>query len=284
MTEKMKLPEILAHRGDLESGPENTLTALNGAAVKGADGVEIDIRMTKDGRIVVFHDEDLGRMAPEFQDGFCRSRIADLAWEDLEKVALPFAGHLFRPFPEGGYRDERECFLPENQIGEGDPRTEKILTFDDFLAWLMCQKKEFLAEIEYKAGGMMDEVIRLIEKHGAADRCILFSGETGLNREIQSWCKVNGKPVGLRLGANIRFVCRETIQEIKEYDLWEVGLNAWAFVEDEVRYLNSRGIQVFSNLGVTPSWWQRMTDLQAAAFKTNCTGPYRAWRMEKYGV
>ncbi|MCI6886739.1 MAG: glycerophosphodiester phosphodiesterase family protein [Lachnospiraceae bacterium] len=277
--ENCRRSRILAHRGDMESGPENTRTALNGAVEKGADGVEIDIRMTKDGQIVVFHDEELSRVAE------CPgSRIKDLTWSDIQKITLPFAGHLLRPFPEGGYQDERECFLPENMTGEGDLRVEKILLFDEFLDWLMDQDPGFLAEVEYKAEGMMDEVIRLLKVHGAEKRCILFSGEIEHNREIQDWCRKNGKPEGLRLGANIRFLNSETMKEIEQYDLWEAGLNAWAFGEDEVKYLNDRGIAVFSNLGDTPAWWERMSQLNVTAFKTNCPGPYRTWYREKYGI
>lgn len=278
-----KRPKVLAHRGDMESGPENTLTALNGAVKKGADGVEIDIRMTKDGKIVVFHDEEIGRMAPDFPGSLKSGKIRELTWDELKQVSLPFEGHLLGAFPEGGYKDERECFLPENLVGEGDTRKEQILLFDEFLDWLTSQKTGFIAEVEYKAEGMMDEVMRLIEAHKAAGRCILFSGETELNREIQEWCRKNGKPDGLRLGANIRYLCRETMNEIRDYDLWEVGLNAWAFQQHEAEYLNSKGITVFSNLGDTPSWWERMTNLHVAAFKTNCPGPYREWRMGRYG-
>lgn len=284
MEKATRFPKILAHRGDLESGPENTQTALEGAAEKGADGVEIDIRMTKDGKIVLFHDEGISRVAPAFSGMFRSDRIADLSWEELSQVRLPFAGHLLRPFPPGGYQDENECYLPQNMTGEGDERKEEILLFEDFLVWLTKQRNGFLAEVEYKASGMMEEAARLLEKYNAAERCIIFSGERDKNREIQQWCKKNGKPEGLRLGANIRFLTVETRKEMEDYDLWEAGLNARTFGEEEIRWLSDRGTAVFSNLGDTPDWWEQMTGSGTAAFKTNCTGPYRKWRLKRYGI
>ena len=56
-----RLPLIIAHRGDLSRAPENTLPAFQLAREAGADGVELDVRVTKDGRLVVFHDRNLDR-------------------------------------------------------------------------------------------------------------------------------------------------------------------------------------------------------------------------------
>ena len=52
-----KYPLIWGHRGASGYAPENTLPAFKMAADMGADGVELDIQMTKDGEIVVCHDE-----------------------------------------------------------------------------------------------------------------------------------------------------------------------------------------------------------------------------------
>ena len=55
------LPLIIAHRGDLSTAPENTLPAFQRAWDAGADGVELDVRVTRDGKLVVFHDRTLER-------------------------------------------------------------------------------------------------------------------------------------------------------------------------------------------------------------------------------
>lgn len=54
-------PLIWGHRGASGHAPENTLPAFKMAADMGADGVELDIQLTKDGEIVICHDETIDR-------------------------------------------------------------------------------------------------------------------------------------------------------------------------------------------------------------------------------
>lgn len=54
-------PEIIAHRGASHAAPENTLASLNLGWQQGADAGECDIHLTKDGHLVVIHDDDTRR-------------------------------------------------------------------------------------------------------------------------------------------------------------------------------------------------------------------------------
>ena len=49
----------MAHRGESENTPENTMLALESAAEIGVDVLESDVHLTKDDEVVLFHDEDL---------------------------------------------------------------------------------------------------------------------------------------------------------------------------------------------------------------------------------
>ena len=51
----------IAHRGFKGKYPENTLLAFEKAIDVGADGVEFDVQLTKDGEVVIIHDETLDR-------------------------------------------------------------------------------------------------------------------------------------------------------------------------------------------------------------------------------
>ena len=57
----LPLPLIIAHRGDVTNAPENTVPAFRKALELGADGIELDVRLTKDEKLVVFHDRCLDR-------------------------------------------------------------------------------------------------------------------------------------------------------------------------------------------------------------------------------
>ena len=52
---------LIAHRGASSSAPENTVAAMMDAADAGVDMIELDVQMTRDRHLVVFHDEGLGR-------------------------------------------------------------------------------------------------------------------------------------------------------------------------------------------------------------------------------
>src|SRR3990172_9877913 len=54
-------PVVIAHRGASGSCPENTLAAFRRAAALGADMIELDVQLTRDGEVVVIHDWTLDR-------------------------------------------------------------------------------------------------------------------------------------------------------------------------------------------------------------------------------
>src|ERR1044072_5476525 len=71
---------IIGHRGASAVAPENTIAAFREALAVGADGIEFDVRLTRDGVPVVIHDSTLRRT------GGLPHRVADLAWEEISKV------------------------------------------------------------------------------------------------------------------------------------------------------------------------------------------------------
>lgn len=73
-------PLIIAHRGASALAPENTMAAFRQGICDGADGVEFDVRLTKDGVPIVFHDVTLKRV------GGLESRISDVDLGDLAGI------------------------------------------------------------------------------------------------------------------------------------------------------------------------------------------------------
>ena len=78
----MSAPLIWGHRGASALEPENSVTAFARAAQDGADGVELDVLCCATGEVVVFHDDDLVRLAGRSE------RIADLSLRELRAVTL----------------------------------------------------------------------------------------------------------------------------------------------------------------------------------------------------
>lgn len=68
---------VCAHRGLSAKEPENTLAAFRAAADAGFDAIELDVRLTHDGHVVVMHDANIARTT----DGV--GRVADFDFEEL---------------------------------------------------------------------------------------------------------------------------------------------------------------------------------------------------------
>ncbi|MBM2834222.1 MAG: glpQ 1 [Candidatus Brocadiaceae bacterium] len=77
--EDTKRPEIIAHHGVLEDVPENTFAALRMAVELGVDGIEIDIRQTKDNQLILMCDETIDRTT----DG--KGRVDRLLYAEIQQ-------------------------------------------------------------------------------------------------------------------------------------------------------------------------------------------------------
>jgi len=80
-------PLIIAHRGGAMESTENTIAAFERAARVSADGIETDIRLTRDGVVVIYHDDYFGRV--EGLAAAARTRlISDMNYSDLSAQTL----------------------------------------------------------------------------------------------------------------------------------------------------------------------------------------------------
>jgi glycerophosphoryl diester phosphodiesterase len=74
------MPKIMGHRGAKAYEPENTLRSIRRALDLGVQGVEIDIHLSRDGRLIVIHDATVDRTT----NG--KGRVAALSWEELRRL------------------------------------------------------------------------------------------------------------------------------------------------------------------------------------------------------
>ncbi|SVB31168.1 uncharacterized protein METZ01_LOCUS184022, partial [marine metagenome] len=72
--------EIIGHRGASETAPENTLSSISEAWSQAADGVEVDIRLTKDKIFVCMHDTNTLRTSGE------NALVSETNFEKLKKL------------------------------------------------------------------------------------------------------------------------------------------------------------------------------------------------------
>jgi len=76
----MAIPNLVAHRGLMETCPENTLISLESAILCGAAYIEFDVQCTADGQLVLFHDTNLLRTTG------IQGKLFEMSYEELKNI------------------------------------------------------------------------------------------------------------------------------------------------------------------------------------------------------
>jgi glycerophosphoryl diester phosphodiesterase len=147
MIENFPRPIILAHRGDSAHAPENTLPSFQQALQKGADGIELDVKLTVDGHLIVIHDSIVDRTT----DG--KGRVDSLTLDTIRKLD---AGMWFN----------------EKFIGSKVPLLEEVFEIVGKDKIINIELK--LSNFPTAQDGMVVKVCELIKRHNNHSQ-ILFS-------------------------------------------------------------------------------------------------------------
>ena len=102
--------KVIAHRGYSGKYPENTMLSFQKAVEAGCDGIELDVQTTKDGVVVVIHDERVDRTTDG--EGF----VKDYTFEEIRKLnAAKLFPHVtdFEPIPS---LEEYCAWMAQNNI------------------------------------------------------------------------------------------------------------------------------------------------------------------------
>ena len=88
------MPLVYAHRGGAALRPENTIAAFDHGLACGADGLEFDVHLSRDGVVVIHHDETLDRTTRG------RGRVADHTAAELEALDVPALRDVLARYPD----------------------------------------------------------------------------------------------------------------------------------------------------------------------------------------
>jgi glycerophosphoryl diester phosphodiesterase len=147
MAKKKELgrPLIMGHRGAMGTAPENTMASFKQAVELGVEAIELDVHLSKDGKVVVIHDETVDRTT----NG--SGEVAELTLAELQALD---AGSWFDPKFAG----------------------ERIPTLEEVLAWA---KGVVPVVIEVKFNRQLEAIVKAtiaeVERLGAADRVAVIS-------------------------------------------------------------------------------------------------------------
>ena len=132
----MTSPEVVAHRGATADAPEHTLAAYRRAAAVGADAVECDVRMTRDGVLVCVHDRQIKRTS----NG--RGIVSALHLAELEQ----FQFGARKPRSRSRWADDEILSVTD----EPDLENGLVLTLDRLLDYITATPGTLRLAIETK--------------------------------------------------------------------------------------------------------------------------------------
>jgi len=112
-------PLVYAHRGGAALRPENTIASFDYGLSLGADGLEFDVRLSRDGVVVVHHDRTLERTT---------NGAGDLSALSADELGRLDAGHWFTPAESRRKAGGEPGPFPYRGQGHGIPRLQQVLT------------------------------------------------------------------------------------------------------------------------------------------------------------
>jgi glycerophosphoryl diester phosphodiesterase len=205
--------KVVAHRGYSGLYPENTMLAFTKAAGADADEIELDVHLSKDGRVVVIHDETVERVTGK------PGNVRDLTFDELRS-------------------------LDASALYKGEFGFNPVPSLEEYFSWV--KDTGITTNIELKNGsvyyeGLEEKTIDLIKKFSLEDR-VMFSS---FNHASILKCKTIIPPIpcGFLVGHRVHNAgyytktnnveyCHpdigslddEAVQNFKQYG---IGLNVW---------------------------------------------------------
>lgn len=204
MPENPTLPLNIAHRGARAYAPENTLAAFSKAKALGCDMFELDVRLSKDGVAIVFHDENLMRCTDAITKfPMCPSyKVCDFAYPDLSsldagswyvaQLSLPDRERL--PFLQTLTETEMADFISPSEQALYASGDIKIPTLAEALA--LAKELGLMVNVELKEQpegktGLVEEVLAVIAEVNMADQVLVSSFDHDLLIQVRKLSKTS---------------------------------------------------------------------------------------------
>ncbi|HMG33131.1 MAG TPA: glycerophosphodiester phosphodiesterase family protein [Blastocatellia bacterium] len=234
-------PMVIAHRGGSKESTENTIGAFQRAARIGADGIETDIRLTRDGVVVVYHDDYFGRvegLAPPLRTRL----ISDMTYPELTRQTLVPVG--------------------EDKGGRHIPKLDDLLS----------QVKGVLLNIELKRCARFDELVHKtilsLRKFPELDRVVLEAPDLETAHKLRE-----GLGPGIKLHINPGYddsvpfsVALEHVLKFKPHS---ISVSYKKMSMDVAEAAHKAGVEVWVWTVDSPEVARAMATLGADAIKTD---------------
>lgn len=234
-------PLVIAHRGGAMESTENTIAAFQRAMKIGADGIETDLRLTRDGAVVIYHDEYFGRVEglPKAQ----RTRlVSDMTYATLTAQSL----------------------IP---VGE-DTGGRRVPTLND----LLVQVRGGLLNIELKRGAKFDDLVKktisILQGYAELDRVVLEAPDLDTAKKLR---KALGPQLKLHVnpGYDQLVPLRESLKRVLKFKPHSVSIDYKLLSRDMVESTHQAGVEVWVWTVNDDGVAMRLRELGVDAIKTD---------------
>ena len=244
-------PLIIGHRGASARAPENTLAAFRLALEEGADGLELDVRLARDGVPVVIHDATLDRTA--LRDG----AVETLDSDELSSLG---AGTWFNRHNPSLAQEPftRECIPTLAQVFEHFGGRARVLYV------------EMKCEDPANGAPLARAVVELTRAHDLADRVVVKSFAHALVRESKRLAPEIRAAALFDRNWSRPLVSPSTIlSEAEACGADEISLHLSLLRRATVEAAHGKGLAAVAWTVDTPFWLRRATALGLRAVITN---------------
>ncbi len=243
-------PKIIAHRGASAVAPENTLAAFREAVAAGADGIEFDVRITRDNEAVVFHDRKLKRTTGK------KGTVSDMTSGELGKLD---AGSWFNRTngnsSDNGFSGEVVSTLKQT--------LEFLSDFDGSIYIEIKCKEEDVKRLTRRVGEILNETKR-------TDRIIVKSFKLSVIPLIKQHCP--GVRTAALFAPKVKNVLRKEkylVNLAEEIGADELSLHYTLATKKLMKKARSRGLKVVIWTADNPAWIKRAISLGLSSIITN---------------
>ncbi len=244
------MPLIIAHRGASKHAPENTFAAFKRAIDAGADGIELDVRLAKDGIAVVFHDSSLKRIAGR------KGKIAHYTSTELGSID---AGSWFNRFAP--------------KLADPAYKNENVPTLADTLEFLKDFKGLIYIELKCKEADteqLAKAVTDVISNSKLLPQIIVKSFKLSAIPHVKIFCpSVRTAALFAPKIKNILRKDKHLLRLAEEAGADEISLHYTLATRKLMKKAAKRNIRVIIWTADNPRWIRRGIKLGLAAIITN---------------
>jgi glycerophosphoryl diester phosphodiesterase len=234
-------PLVIAYRGASGLAPENTLAAFSLAIALGANGVEMDVQMSRDGRPVVMHDARVNRTTN------AKGSVSSLTLDQLQRLD---AGSWFERRLSRRPRVQAMVGRIFSEAGAAPPRYsgEHVPSFEDVLSLLKPAGLERIY-VELKGSplngqALLDSVLALVREHEVDRSTTILSFDHAIIRRAKGFA-TDVRTAALFPARGRRLIStRSIIRSAENARVDEVALHFGLATQRSVELFHKRGLSV----------------------------------------